>query len=212
MNDNFNATNSASVFFCSDGSVPFPSTVPEERAKELSSIGNATVKREKEAVWGLLLAAIGSLGMNPDDVTFGQTENGKWVCDKFFFSLSHSHGAVAVAISDNPCGIDVEKRSEFMRKCADKTFCDKLQRKIAATDSSFETLIKTWTAKETEYKRIGSGGYYPAGILIDETKIRHIEIGDFLLCVSCNNPQAVRIRIFSDGRISEAYLTSDFSR
>ena len=133
-------------------------------------------------------------------------------CDKFFFSLSHSHGAVAVAISDNPCGIDIEKRSEFMRKCADKTFCDKLQRKIAATDSSFETLIKTWTAKETEYKRIGSGGYYPAGILIDETKIRHIEIGDFLLCVSCDNPQAVRIRIFSDGRISEAYLTSDFSR
>ena len=99
-----------------------------------------------------------------------------------------------------------------MRKCADKTFCDKLQRKIAATDSSFETLIKTWTAKETEYKRIGSGGFSPAGILIDETKIRHIEIGDFLLCVSCNNPQAVRIRIFSDGRISEAYLTSDFSR
>ena len=113
MNDNFNATNSASVFFCSDGSVPFPSTVPEERAKELSSIGNATVKREKEAVWGLLIAAIGSLGTNPDDVTFGRTENGKWFCDKFFFSLSHSHGAVAVAISDNPCGIDIEKRSEL---------------------------------------------------------------------------------------------------
>ena len=119
MNDNFNATNSAFVFFCSDGSVPFPSTVPEERAKELSSIGNATVKREKEAVWGLLLAAIGSLGMNPDDVTFGRTENGKWFCDKFFFSLSHSHGAVAVAISDNPC-VNAQIR-RFAINCKEKS-------------------------------------------------------------------------------------------
>ena len=82
---------------------------PPQRAEEIEKTGSEKVRQEKLAVWKLLFVAIErKFGYKPEELKFSKTENGKWICDKLWFSLSHSHGASAVIVSDKPCGIDVE--------------------------------------------------------------------------------------------------------
>ena len=68
------------------------------------------------------------------------------------FNLSHTAGAVVCAISDHPCGIDVEPVNRLVnRKIAGRFFTS---REIAfATDS--RRFLEVWTRKEALIKRDG---------------------------------------------------------
>ena len=66
--------------------------VPEVRKKEIESCSNFKVKQEKFYIWKLLETAIKECyDVDPKEVVFKKQDNGKWVCDRCFFSLSHSH-------------------------------------------------------------------------------------------------------------------------
>ena len=69
------------------------------RQKEIESCSNFKVKQEKFYIWKLLEIALKqSLGIDIREVEFRKLDNGKWVCDKCQFSLSHikAHSSTAI--------------------------------------------------------------------------------------------------------------------
>ena len=125
------------------------------RLVEIESCKSEKVKRQKTFAWLLLENCAKKLGFQPENIEFSKTCNGKWNCDKFSFSISHSENYVAVAISDCPIGIDLQKDVEINS--------DSLAKKILQSSElvEFNSLLETqkhdfvlekWTQKESIYK------------------------------------------------------------
>lgn len=81
---------------------------PEARQAQLDSTQNEKARLQRYAVWKLLQYAVEhSLGLPFQSLTL-ECDGSKWTCKECFFSLSHCDGAVAVAVSDKPVGVDIE--------------------------------------------------------------------------------------------------------
>ena len=162
---------------------------PPQRAEEIEKTGSEKVRQEKLAVWKLLLVAIErKFGYKPEELKFSKTENGKWICDKLWFSLSHSHGAAAIIVSDKPCGIDVEYKVDFLKKCADKSFIEAFLNRIGESAGnsgalSAEEILSLWTKKESIYKKTGEGNFSPKKITSGE-ETKSFVVGDYVFSVS----------------------------
>lgn len=74
------------------------------------------------------------------------------------FNISHTRSAVAVALSDKPVGVDVEKIREIDFRVAEKVFSDheKAWLNVAAPDSQLR-FLEIWTKKEALVKYYGTG-------------------------------------------------------
>ncbi len=150
---------------------------PEERADEILSVRNDRLRKEKYHVWKLLEYACESLGLNFRELNFSKNENGKWECKEVCFSLSHTDGAVAVAISKDAVGVDIEKVSDRAKKVAKKVFSqDEL---YACTGDEILYTTRLWTQKESIFKTLDKRVFSPQNIVISEhiTKTCDIEIG-----------------------------------
>ena len=152
------------------------SVYPKAREDEIFSVRNDRLKREIYYAWKLLEYAIEDCGMNFRELDFSKNENGKWVCDKLCFSLSHTDGAVAVAVSQNAVGVDIETVSDRAHRVAKKVFS---QGELDACEGD-EILYTTrlWTQKEAIFKTIDNRVFSPQNIVISEhiVKTRDIEI------------------------------------
>lgn len=81
-------------------------------------------------------------------------ENEKPVSDSMFFNVSHSHGVVAIAISDTiPVGLDLEIMREYQDDLAKFISSDDEYKYIKDNQSFFEI----WTSKESLVKCLGIG-------------------------------------------------------
>lgn len=138
----------------------------DERNAEIASCRNENLKKARYTDWKLLeYAANRVFEIAPERLIFKKTQNGKWVCDKFFFSLSHTDKNVAVAVSPAPCGVDIEniargikydiKTLEKMRKY---TFSEEENTRVEKSSLEF---LKIWTAKESIFKAYGEQSFYP---------------------------------------------------
>ncbi|MBR2383973.1 MAG: 4'-phosphopantetheinyl transferase superfamily protein [Clostridia bacterium] len=127
------------------------------RLNEIASCTNEKVKKQKFYAWALLEKCAISLGYELDKLHFFKLDIGKWKCDKFEFSLSHSDDFVAVAISDIPVGIDLQKDTNIN--------CDTLAKRILTVGENLEYielgedkkqryLLEKWTQKESIYKML----------------------------------------------------------
>lgn len=67
-------------------------------------------------------------------------------------SISHSHNCVAVIISDDDTGIDIEKKGKRILKIAHKYTNWELSNVSMSNENTILKLIKIWTAKESMYK------------------------------------------------------------
>ena len=132
---------------------------PEQRAMEIGAVRNDKLKKEKYYAWKLLEFAIESLGINFRKLDFVKHDNGKWTCEKVCFSLSHTDGAVAVAVSKMNVGVDIEKVSDRAMRVAKKVFS---QSELDACDGD-EILYTTklWTQKEAIFKTLDEGVFSP---------------------------------------------------
>ena len=82
---------------------------PEERDTLVKSTANPTVRRERYFVWRLLEMAIRrSLGLELSEIGL-RREGERWTSALADISLSHG-GALAVAVSGAPVGVDIESR------------------------------------------------------------------------------------------------------
>lgn len=174
------------------------------RQAQLEEISNGETKREKYYAWKLLEYALErSLGLKIGDMTFTKAENGQLVTDRVRFSLSHSKGALAVAISRGAVGVDIEKM-DIPRHPG-------LPRRIM-TDEEFEAytqlspeqqhgyFIKLWTAKEALFKAAGAERFVPAAQDTAKGIFRSYEVSvggkQYALSVATATPE--KIRLFED--------------
>ena len=162
------------------------SDFPKERADEILSSKSEKVRRQKTAVWKLLLFAAKEIfGLSANEIRFEKTEKGKWLCDKFWFSLSHTDGAAAVVIAEKPCGTDIEYAPKFFEKAAYKSFIASFLRQIGENDGcGAEEALKLWTEKESVYKLSGDGVFSPKKIDVKNENVVTEVIGDYVLSVA----------------------------
>ena len=116
----------------------------KDRKSYVDSIKDDKRKAQSVLVWKLLTHVTAG-----EIIEFGVTDEGEWYDKngKVYFSLSHSNNIVAVAISNLPVGVDVEK-------CCDKITKIKRRFDYVHDDSLTltENLTKQWTIEESAFK------------------------------------------------------------
>ncbi len=131
---------------------------PEKRQAQIDNCKNQKVKGEKFYVWKLLeLALFRSFGVHIKDAGLYQSGE-KWTSELYKFSLSHSHGVAAVAVSKSEVGIDVEKvdLARFL-SLPDNKCLTALEKENAKgkNDEEYAALKNAlWTVKEAAFKQI----------------------------------------------------------
>lgn len=73
------------------------------------------------------------------------------------FNISHCQKAIAVVVSDQPVGIDVESFRHYSEGLLDKTMNETEKAEILASDTPQETFACYWTRKEAVFKMQGTG-------------------------------------------------------
>ncbi len=136
----------------------FPHPDCAEYIDALAEKSNRDSARESLAALVLLGRAAEWMGMETDELVLLRSQNGK----PFFrggeaeFSLTHSKGYVAAALSDEgEVGIDLEA-SEYdtdkARRLAERYFCDREKEAFLRTPKDF---LRIWTKKEACVKLLG---------------------------------------------------------
>lgn len=152
----------------------FFSLYPQSREDEILSSSNKKVKAQKYYAWKLLEYALkNSLGYDIKKINFNKTKEGKWWCKECYFSISHSHEVVVVAISKNPIGVDCELVRKVNNKAIQKVLLDnekKGMENLLNEQKNLE-LLMLWSKKESCFKLMG-GVFLPSKI--DTTKYTFI--------------------------------------
>lgn len=175
----------------------------QQREREIAACTSPKVQREKYCVWKLLeYAAYQSFGIKADVAVFKKNDNGKWTSPNFYFSLSHSHNAVAVAVSSARVGVDIECFSGKFWTIKDKylTAEEKMEFNVCQEEERLAFLAEKWTRKESVFKAdIGILGtaFQPKKIQTNEynTYSQRIDIGDrqYMLSVAADTIDEVRL-------------------
>jgi 4'-phosphopantetheinyl transferase len=158
---------------------------------------------------GMLRTLLGSyLRVSPELVSFQISELGKpslsgqWVQSSLHFNLSHTAGAVVVALClDRKIGADIERiRQDFdVEDIAEKFFSPSEQqalRSFAPGQSRVEAFFRCWTRKEAWLKARGSGLSFP---LTDFDVSISAEPREILLVTRPDPDEARRWRILDEG-------------
>ena len=140
---------------------------PKDREKEILSTESEKVKREKYCAWKLLeYALMRTFGYKITDLNFSKTADGKWLCDKCYFSISHSKDLVTVAVSKNPIGVDLQliKKPKYGAIEHVLTNSEKKALNSLTDEQKNEYLIFVWSKKESAFKCAINGKFLPSKI------------------------------------------------
>ena len=173
----------------------------KERKDEIEAVLSEKVKREKTEVWKLLeIAAEHAYGYKPDEVIYKKLPCGKWIGDKFCFSLSHTFGASAVIVSDKPCGIDIENIDKFRKKCEDANFLPSFLKAIGCEEvKDVESALTVWTRKESLFKTTEQQVFSPKKISAKSDKTRSFVFDGFIMSATCDFPCNIFFYKVKDG-------------
>ena len=115
--------------------------------------------------------------MHIGEMDFLYNEHGKpYIEGGPFFSISHCKEAIAVALDDQPVGIDVESIRRFDPELITRTMNDSEQALIAASDHPERAFTRLWTQKEAVLKMEGTGIESFEQLQTILSKYRNIEI------------------------------------
>jgi phosphopantetheinyl transferase len=162
---------------------------PPERNEEIAGVGNEQLRLEKYWSWKTLeYALFRSFGYRLCDLKFSKSKNGKWTCDKCFFSIACAGGYVAVAVSNMEIGVAAEEVGAFEEKCLDGRFFDSEKKRIVGKkepcpQTPFELLMLR-TQKESVFKRNAKKNLRPVKIQVTEdvSTVRFVHENASLLC------------------------------
>jgi len=148
----------------------------EAREREIAAIKHERVKREKYYVFKLLAYALErSLGLHMEKMSFEKKPNGNWVTPSCFFSLSHSGDALAVAVSREEVGADIEPLiCERMVTIAQMILTEREASAFAACRAEEKPLFLTrkWTEKESVFKKRADAAFSPRSIETEEEQVQ----------------------------------------
>ncbi|MBQ8145595.1 MAG: 4'-phosphopantetheinyl transferase superfamily protein [Clostridia bacterium] len=154
-------------------SLKIESIYPKARFDEINACSNERAKREKYCAWKLLEYGItNALGISINEITFEKSENGKWLCSDFYFSISHSCDMVAAVISKSPVGIDIEKITEKLKRIMMRflTEAEKKELESVSEKDALEYFCTKWTQKESIFKAYDKKAFTPSKIETSEYK------------------------------------------
>ena len=179
---------------------------PEMRLKEIESCKSQKVKDEKFYSWKLLEEAFfNSFGIKIEDVGFSK-HGLKWECDRRNFSISHSHHLVAVALSNQNIGIDIEKVDfeRFSLLQPEKVLTEEEQKKLKIIDKKEigKHINQLWTKKEAIFKKNGGKIFIPNKIETKNKNIKLIQLksseNNFYLSICGNNIDKINYFVGED--------------
>ena len=141
----------------------------EERNREIEEIRNERARLEKYSVFKLLEKAVSEeLGISPNEAKIYKNENRRWTSPYFDFSLSHSKGAVAVAISGMRVGVDIEALTGNERTGVAKKYLSESEyaeyEALRGEEKEIYFLSK-WTAKEALFKSKNEAQFLPSEVI-----------------------------------------------
>ncbi len=181
--------------------------LPEARLKYINDAKDERLRRSRICDWKLLSTLIyARTGLGMDKLAFWQSPSGKWLCDRCWFSLSHSDDYVAAAICDAPVGVDVEQpgrrsKDDWLR--IKRGFMNSDEHKLLRGGSEETDIAAVWTRKESLYKRMGEGGFSPRGVSALDKDTYTFIMGDAVISVSSKNGADVRFRMGSENGAKE---------
>jgi len=144
----------------------------EYRAKKICSLRYEKSKKQSKAAGMLLAYALKKcFGIEEKNVYYAETERGKPYIPQYpdvHFSVTHTDGLCAVAVSDMPVGVDAEirdkRRSEEIYALCKRFFSEFERRSYGLDDDTKELdterikgFYRIWTAKESFAKCTGEG-------------------------------------------------------
>ena len=175
--------------------------IPKERNEEIRSCTNETVKKEKYYVWKLLEYALErTFGKKMKKLVFNKTYCGKWECEGYEFSLSHSSGAVAVAVSRRKVGVDIELKKPLKFNLADKILSSSEYAEFNAVEEQERNdwLLKKWTQKESAFKRFGLPVRSIKDVETKDVKTMEIRVGDSEYYLSVCSEWVDKVRLIEN--------------
>ncbi len=175
---------------------------PAQRQEQIDRCSNIKVKIEKFYAWKMLTKAISEyIGEDISKVSFCKNENGKWSCDKCFFSLSHSDGVVAVVVSRESVGVDIEHLKRYKKGIERLVLTDKEHFEISglSEDKIAAFTIKKWTQKESIFKMLDKKGFSPTKIEVSSFNVNSREMtfdGEkYMLSVAADDISDIELQI-----------------
>ncbi len=174
------------------------------RRDYIASCTSKALKIVRTYDWFVLsYAAKRSLGIEIDALDF-TVKHGKWYANGFEFSLSHTDGALAVAVSNSPCGVDIENENRFdayadLDGLIDRAF-DRRERETIGRDT--DGLTVAWTAKEAIFKSRGDKAFVPQKICSLDADIKTVRHGGYVITVCAQKAQTAQFFDFDGDRAS----------
>ncbi len=170
------------------------------RQADIDRVSNDSVKREKYYVWKLLEYGLErSLGLKIAELEFKCDESGRYYANGVEFSLSHSKGALCVAISRGRVGVDIEELSAPVREGMPKRFMtDTEYAEYTALDDEEKQkrFVEAWSAKEAVFKSMHAHIFEPAAIELSSHSYRSYvkAVGgkEYILSVATATPERIR--------------------
>lgn len=168
---------------------------PAERQNYINDSNNIKVRQQRLFVWKLLEYVIEQdMGLDMSKLKFDRV-GGRWICDEFEFSLSHTGNIVAVAISDKPIGVDIEfVGNEKFERLKSSSFCCEEEIKTGNDNAML------WTAKEAIFKSLHKTVFRPLDI--DSTQYDYssyrMSNDNILMCVAGVEDQYIDLVIMDD--------------
>lgn len=170
------------------------------RQADIDQVSSLKLKRQKYFVWRLLEYALErSFGLKNQDLNF-RKEGERYVCDQAYFSLSHSDGGLAVAVSRGPVGVDLEKvRSRDTDSLAQRVFTPEEMTAYTRLSAEEKTpfFFRTWTAKEALFKAAHKEVFVPGEQNTLQENVKNymltVDGAPFCLSVATKTPERIRL-------------------
>lgn len=174
------------------------------RREEIEKCRNSDIKEQKFYVWKLLeFALFETFGLEKSILNFQKKNNGKWVLEGCYFSLSHSGNIVVAAVSDSPIGVDIQKIKTIEDINKFKSIIFSKNEKVKYRNAKNEKVMEIWSLKECAFKKSNDSNFAPNRYEIDDfTKYnsRRLEFQNekFILSTLCDSISEIQYYSLSD--------------
>lgn len=170
----------------------------EKREKQLRRVKDESLLARKRAAWKLLeYAMLRSFGQKMNGSKFDVSLFGKWTCDKVCFSIAYTDGYIAVAVSNEPVGVDAAEPRAFLKRDLEKLAERSLSGAERAENPAPQALMRLCLMKESVYKWKGKGPYTPKRIKLDGESVFYTDdLGSAPVALAVAGKNLSKLRVF----------------